>query len=260
MTGYLPIGSDISYNVSVSYNVNASAARRSSKTEAVGSRKDFKLERIITKFRTGKKLTSGELSYLAEKAPEIYQKVLRIMQRREQLEKRLEQAGSKEEVQMIMMEEMQSAVAFCNNSDDDFEKESLVNQLMDAYNEAVGADTYREKPDTNRELWEEIMPERGIAAGLAWPGEGEESLAGTEAGEGTEAAAALEGLGDTGGAESLAGRGDGEGSESLSSWEAPGNGEALGNGGARVTYTARGAKSSAGGTTGKKGRRINVAI
>lgn len=144
---------------SLSVGVTVAGAGRSSPAESVKSGKDLKLQRIINKFKSGKKLTSGELSYLAKAAPDIYQKVLRIMQRREQLEKRLEEASSKEEVQAIMMQEMQSVENFCANSDDDFEKTALVNQMMDAYGKMTQSASYREKPDTEFSVEEEFMME-----------------------------------------------------------------------------------------------------
>lgn len=119
------------------------------------SGKDLKLERIINKFKSGKKLASGELSYIAKKDPPTFQKILRIMQKREQLEERLAAAETKEEAQQIMMQEMQSVETFCANSDDDFEKTALVSQMMDAYGELTKSDSYREKPDTNAELAEQ---------------------------------------------------------------------------------------------------------
>lgn len=122
-------------------------ADRGSKVNQVSEGTNFKLQRILNKFRAGKKLSSGELSYLAANAPDIYQKVIRIMQRREQLEKRLEMAESKEEVQMIMMEEMQSAEKFCANNDDDFETTAMINQLMNAYYEKTKSPGYKEMPE-----------------------------------------------------------------------------------------------------------------
>ncbi len=138
-------------------SIAATGLGGSGQVQQVGSGKDLKLQRIINKFKAGKKLTSGELTYLAEKAPEMYQKVLRIMQKREQLEKRLEEADSKEEVQSIMMQEMQSIENFCASSDDDFEKTALVNQMMDAYGKAVQSSSYKEKPDTEFTFEEEFM-------------------------------------------------------------------------------------------------------
>ncbi|MDR2889132.1 MAG: hypothetical protein LBV33_04740 [Lachnospiraceae bacterium] len=134
----------------------------SDQIKRAGADKDFKLERIIAKFRSGKKLTSGELAYLSKKLPAMYQKVVGIIERREQLEKRLAQAETKEEAQEIMMNEMQSVATACANSDDDFERESMVNQMIDAYNVAVGKEDYKEKPKTEQQP-EGIM---GIDSGL----------------------------------------------------------------------------------------------
>lgn len=139
----------------ISVGATAIGTGRFSKVEGTKSDKDIKLERIVNKFKAGKKLTSGELSYLAKKNPAIYEKVLRIMRKREQLEARLEQAATKEEAQQIMMQEMQSIEKFCANSDDDFEKTALVSQMMDAYGEVTKSEAYHEKPDSNAELNEQ---------------------------------------------------------------------------------------------------------
>lgn len=110
--------------------------------------KDIKLERILSKFKAGKKLSGDELSYVAKKSPETWQKILRVMQRREQVEKRLENAKTKEESQEIMTQEMKSV----ENVEDPFEKEATVNHLREAYSEHVTKGNYKEKPDTNLEL------------------------------------------------------------------------------------------------------------
>lgn len=124
--------------------------------KAASSTKDYKLERILTKFRSGKKLTSGELSYVARENPNLYQKILRVLTRREMVEKRLEAAKTKEEEEQIMAQEMKSV----EHIEDAFEKEATVNHLMDAWHEHISSGATREKPDTNRELTEEQQKER----------------------------------------------------------------------------------------------------
>lgn len=124
------------YNVTTTNNASiTSSSNKNSKASVVtriheSEKKDYKLERILNKFRSGKKLTAGELSYVARKAPEMYQKIVSVMQRREQLERRLESA-TKEEAAKIMSEEMGSL----ENIIDDFEKEATANQLREAFNE-----------------------------------------------------------------------------------------------------------------------------
>jgi hypothetical protein len=110
------------------------------KVEALSEGKDHKLERIINKFRAGQKLTGGELSYLAENAPDIYNKVLRVMMRREQLERRLEQARTAEEAAKIVAEEMQAIAGI--GGEDDFEKTATLNHLRDAYNKHLSGGSF----------------------------------------------------------------------------------------------------------------------
>ena len=137
-TPILPNPASSHYNVATTTNNNASITSSSNKTSkafgniriAEPSEKDYKLERILRKFRSGKKLTPGELSYVARKAPEMYQKIVSVLQRREQLEKRLETA-TKEEAAKIMSEQMGSI----ENIVDDFEKEATANHLREVFNE-----------------------------------------------------------------------------------------------------------------------------
>lgn len=110
-------------------------------------KKDYKLERIIKKFRMGKKLTPGELSYVARKAPDMYQKIVAVMQRREQLEKRLA-AATEEEAAQIISQEMGSI----ENILDDFEKEATANQLREAYKEYLSNKPLDAKEDEDKEL------------------------------------------------------------------------------------------------------------
>jgi hypothetical protein len=114
--------------------------------------KDHKLERIINKFKSGKKLSSGELSYLAQKSPEMYNKVVRIMKQREMLEQRLEKAQSKEEAAEIIRQEMQ---AISSNGADEFEKTALLNHTMDAYSKymAGGSSSASDDLDVSMELF-----------------------------------------------------------------------------------------------------------
>jgi hypothetical protein len=115
---------------------NAVNDGRHSQVEAINDGKDHKLDRIINKFKSGKKLTSGELAYLAEKAPDIYSKVIRVMKQREVIEQRLENVRTKEEAAKIVMEEMQSV---SSGGDDEFVKTAMLNHIMDAYNKHLAS-------------------------------------------------------------------------------------------------------------------------
>lgn len=104
---------------------------------------DLKLERIINKFKSGKKLSSKEMVYLSEKAPELYQKVLRITQEREQLEREMQAAESKEEVAKIVSQKMGSIEKMSGG--DEFEETSRANQYSDAYSAYIATDEYKAK-------------------------------------------------------------------------------------------------------------------
>lgn len=90
--------------------------------------KDYKLENILNKFKSGKKLTAGELEYLSRNAPDMYRKITAVMKRREQLEARLDAAESEEETAQIISEEMTAVQSIT----DDFEKQASAGQLQDA--------------------------------------------------------------------------------------------------------------------------------
>lgn len=106
---------------------------------------DLKLQRIINKFKSGKKLSSKEMVYLSEKAPELYQKVLRITQEREQLEREMQAAESKEEVAKIVSQKMGSIEKMSGG--DEFEETSRANQYSDAYSAYIATDEYKAKAD-----------------------------------------------------------------------------------------------------------------
>jgi hypothetical protein len=122
-----------SFAINSAFSGAAYAVGKYAKPEPIGKAQDFKLSRIINKFKSGKKLTGGELAYLSANAPEIYSKVVRIMRQRQILEQRLAMARSDEEVAQILMNEMQSIEKMSVDPGDDFEKTARLNQTMNAY-------------------------------------------------------------------------------------------------------------------------------
>lgn len=118
-----------------------------------GSKSDAKLKRIINKFKAGKKLSAGEMSYVSKVSPGTYQKILRITKERENLEERMEMADSKEEVAKIVNEVMGSIDKLCG--DDEFERTARVNQYNDAYTEYSQSDEYQDKPTSEMEAAEQ---------------------------------------------------------------------------------------------------------
>lgn len=132
-------------NKSLQAGNKASAPQGTNRIQSTGGT-DLKLERIINKFKSGKKLSSKEMVYLSEKAPEIYKKVLRITQEREQLEQEMQAAESKEEVAKIVSQKMGSIEKMSGG--DEFEETSRANQYSDAYSAYIGTDEYKAKVDS----------------------------------------------------------------------------------------------------------------
>lgn len=69
---------------------------------------DNKLSGIDSKLKLGGELTDKELEYLREKNPELYKKALAIKEERKQYKKSLQNARTKEEVERIKSNKMQT--------------------------------------------------------------------------------------------------------------------------------------------------------
>lgn len=113
-----------------SKKTTASGTKNSSAVSNTNSKSDSKLNRILNKFRAGRKLTPAELQYLEEKAPEMYQKVVQIQKQREQLEQEVKNADSKEEAQEIVSDKISMCMKLCEG--DDFSQDAIRNQFNDA--------------------------------------------------------------------------------------------------------------------------------
>lgn len=106
------------------------------------------MEKIQAKIKRGKKLTSKEETYLKEHNPELYQQYLRIRRMAEALEHRLENAQSKEEVNDIIFQSINSV------SDKDPYKAAIVAAMDEVIKEFKKSDGYKNLPATNEEIEE----------------------------------------------------------------------------------------------------------
>jgi len=101
-----------------------------------------KLQKILSKFRAGKKLTPEELEYLRQYAPEMYQKVIKIQQQREEVEQQLQAAQTKEQVQQIVSQ-VTTMIAGAAKGDE-FTKEAMSSQLTEALSQGMQDKAYTE--------------------------------------------------------------------------------------------------------------------
>lgn len=113
--------------------------------------KDTKAESIMNKFRSGKKLSPDELSYLAASNPEYYKEVVKVMQEREALERQMKAAKTKEQVANVYMNALNAASVKAENGASAEEITAELNQLSNAKQEYVQSAEYRHKPDRTLE-------------------------------------------------------------------------------------------------------------
>lgn len=106
------------------------------------------MEKIQAKIKRGKKLTSKEETYLKEHNPELYQQYLRIRRMAEALEHRLENAQSKEEVNDIIFQSINSV------SDKDPYKAAIVAAMDEVIKEFKKSDGYKNLPSSDEEIEE----------------------------------------------------------------------------------------------------------
>ncbi len=144
--------------------ISTDRTRNSSEVSNTKKKTDSKLNRIINKFRAGHKLTQEELQYLQEKAPELYQKVVRIQKQREQIEQEIKNSDSKEEARKMVTDKISMCMKTCD-SGDTFSQEAMSNQFQDALKKClseVKSEDQKEprNSDSSREdsLKEEDMP------------------------------------------------------------------------------------------------------
>lgn len=102
-----------------------------------------KMNQIMTKFYSGKKLSMDELNFLTQKAPELAEKVRRIMMEREQLEKAMKASKTKTQV---MMHSISALKNIDPKNADPYETMARVNQLSDAIHSYMASKEYQDKP------------------------------------------------------------------------------------------------------------------
>lgn len=108
---------------------------------------DPKSERILSKFNSGKKLSSEELNYLIKNAPASVDRILRITAEREQTETMMRMSKSKTDVQLVVFQ----ASKVIDKSPDPEEKLVRAKHLQDARLEYEKTEEYKEKPNTPME-------------------------------------------------------------------------------------------------------------
>ena len=77
------------------------------KRQAEDIQKSNKISSIDTKLKTGQRLSSSEMSYLREHAPDLYEKAVKIEQEREQYKRELANCKTKEDVARLNANKMQ---------------------------------------------------------------------------------------------------------------------------------------------------------
>lgn len=122
--------------------------RKKSKTE-----KDKRAEEILSKFNAGKKLTAEELQYLSIHAPEAYERVKRIMAEREQLERQIKLAETKQQSALPPLPMIGNIEI---SGTDGSEMSARMNQFRDAINNYMKTMDYYLKPDTMTDLIETL--------------------------------------------------------------------------------------------------------
>ncbi|MFJ7734876.1 hypothetical protein ACIQ2D_00940 [Lysinibacillus sp. NPDC097287] len=105
-----------------------------------------KAERIISKFNSGKKLSTEELSYLIKHAPASVDRVLRISAEREQTELMMRMARTKVSTMQVPLLTIDGI-----RKSDSTAGDALVrtNQLQDSVKEFQKTKEYQEKPATD---------------------------------------------------------------------------------------------------------------
>ena len=115
---------------------------------------DPKAQRLIEKFKNGKKLTPEEMAYVRKNAPGMVNTIDRIMREREVIELSMKIAPTKADVQMVAFRASKQIEKYQNPE----EREIRAKHLADAKHEYEQTDEYKEKP--NSPLDQEEKPVR----------------------------------------------------------------------------------------------------
>jgi hypothetical protein len=111
-----------------------------------------RLTSIINKYRSGKKLSFEELEFLRVNASEVYQEALRVTRQREELERRMRAARTKQDVDAVRSMAIAGISGAMAASDKSGAELNLVisKQYADAYFEYTKTAHYKDKPDSQR--------------------------------------------------------------------------------------------------------------
>ncbi|MCL2754225.1 MAG: hypothetical protein FWD35_00710 [Oscillospiraceae bacterium] len=107
----------------------------------------MRLAAIINTFRSGKRLTSGEMGFLRKHAPDAYGEATRILRQREFMEKQMRSARTKQEVDTIRTVSLTAVAGRREISSGNAETRlAQVNHMANAYHEYSATECYRRKP------------------------------------------------------------------------------------------------------------------
>jgi len=107
---------------------------------------------IVSRLRSGKKLSHAEMGFLRKHAPEIYDEAVMVLRAREQMEQQMKQAKTKQQVQTIGMSMTMAGISGIRSDSGKSSSTSefyatLANHYTDAYKEYLGTDEYKKKKD-----------------------------------------------------------------------------------------------------------------
>ncbi|OCS87260.1 hypothetical protein [Caryophanon latum] len=105
---------------------------------------DPKAQRLIEKFKNGKKLTPDEMAYVRRNAPGMVDYIDRIMRERDVIELSMKMAPSKADVQIVAFR----AAKQIEKHEIPEEREIRMKHLADAKAEYEKTDEYKDKPNT----------------------------------------------------------------------------------------------------------------
>lgn len=117
----------------------------------------YNVDIITQRMNMGKRLTSGEMSFLRQNHPELYSKAVRIAAEREAYEQTLKKCKTKEEVRMANMQRCQAFAAEVNearkngNGEDCLEVGQRAAAIRDTHVNFTGTKAYKSLPEN----WEE---------------------------------------------------------------------------------------------------------
>lgn len=105
---------------------------------------DPKVQRLIEKFKNGKKLTPEEMTYIRKNAPGMVETIERIMREREMIELSMKIAPTKTDVQLAVFR----ASKQIEKHPDPEQREIRAKHLADAKHEYEQTEEYKEKPNS----------------------------------------------------------------------------------------------------------------